>query len=249
MNKLLLELSNVSCIFRVGDQRLEAVSSVSLQVARGEIYGLAGESGSGKSTLCRCAAGIQKATDGLISFYGKTNGIQMIFQNPFSAFNPRMKLRASLEEPLRLRRFGTAAMRKKRVEELIAEVGLETELLNRFPDECSGGQLQRICIVRAVAAEPDFVIADEPFSALDISTQVQIALLLKKFKHRNCGILLVGHDLAMLQKLCDNIGIMYQGKLVEQAESARLFDAPQHPYTKKLLSSIPDLPACNMNSM
>ena len=249
----LLSLRGLSRHFTVSRRVLKAVEAVDLDVAGGETFGLVGESGCGKSTLGRTVKGIYRPTAGTIRFKGKditthdrgasrayALQMQMIFQDPYSSLNPRMTVRELIGEGLAIHRIGTPAERVAKIEEIMGLVGLSPEYMNRFPHEFSGGQRQRIAIARALVLSPDFVICDEPISALDVSIQGQIVNLLKDLQARiGLTYLFIAHDLSMVKYISDRIGVMYLGRLVEVAPKKALFDNPRHPYTQALLSSIP----------
>ncbi len=234
-------------------QALRAVNGVSLEIAAGETLGLVGESGCGKSTLGRAILQLQKPTSGEVRLAGQAlqglsarelkharRNMQVIFQDPFASLSPRRTVAQIIREPLDVHRIGTAAERRARVEELLAVVGMRSNALNRYPHEFSGGQRQRIGIARALALEPDFIVADEPVSALDVSVQSQVLNLLGKLKaERGIAFLFISHDLAVIQHVSDQIAVMYLGRIVEQAPAMELYRSPQHPYTKALMSAIP----------
>lgn len=255
MDKI-LEVKNLQKHFRVGKNKMvKAVDNVSFDIYKGEIFGLVGESGSGKSTTGRTIIRLYEATGGEVFFKNENvhekksrqellkfnRKMQMIFQDPSSSLNPRMTVMDIIAEGLDVHRLvKNDHERKTRVEELLEVVGLNKEHATRFPHEFSGGQRQRIGIARALAVEPEFIIADEPISALDVSIQAQVVNLLKKLqKERGLTYLFIAHDLSMVKYISDRIGVMYMGKLVELAESDELYHYPIHPYTKSLLSAIP----------
>jgi oligopeptide transport system ATP-binding protein len=249
-----LSLRGLSRYFNVsGGRVLKAVDGVDLDIAKGETFGLVGESGCGKSTLGRTIKGIHSPTAGTIRFEGKeitghgkvakraySLQMQMIFQDPYSSLNPRMTVRELIGEGLEIHRLGTRAKRLAKIEEIMGLVGLNSEYMNRFPHEFSGGQRQRIAIARALVLSPDFVICDEPISALDVSIQGQIVNLLKDLQRRiGLTYLFIAHDLSMVKYISDHVGVMYLGRLVEIASKEELFGNPKHPYTQALLSSVP----------
>jgi oligopeptide/dipeptide ABC transporter ATP-binding protein len=249
-----LSLRRVSRHFAVSRRRvLKAVEEVDLDIARGETFGLVGESGCGKSTLGRTIKGIYRPTAGTIRFDGRditrhgrqasqaySRQMQMVFQDPYSSLNPRMTVRELIGEGLKIHGLGNQAERLSKVEEMMSLVGLEAEYMNRFPHEFSGGQRQRIAIARALVLDPEFVICDEPISALDVSIQGQIVNLLKDLQRRiGLTYLFIAHDLSMVKYISDRVGVMYLGRLVEIAPKKELFENPRHPYTQALLSSIP----------
>ncbi|MDQ0974331.1 oligopeptide transport system ATP-binding protein [Neobacillus niacini] len=252
----LLEVKNLQKHFAVGKKNtIKAVDGVSFDVYKGETFGLVGESGCGKSTTGRTIIRLYDATGGEVKFagedvHGKKNKsqllkfnrkMQMIFQDPSSSLNPRMTVLDIIAEGLDVHKLvKNDAERKAKVEELLEAVGLNKEHATRFPHEFSGGQRQRIGIARALAVDPEFIIADEPISALDVSIQAQVVNLLKKLqKERGLTYLFIAHDLSMVKYISDRIGVMYMGNLVELAESDELYNNPIHPYTKSLLSAIP----------
>jgi len=252
----LLEVKNLQKHFAVGKKNtIKAVDGVSFDVFKGETFGLVGESGCGKSTTGRTIIRLYDATGGEVKFagedvHGKKNKsqllkfnrkMQMIFQDPSSSLNPRMTVLDIIAEGLDVHKLvKNDAERKAKVEELLEAVGLNKEHATRFPHEFSGGQRQRIGIARALAVDPEFIIADEPISALDVSIQAQVVNLLKKLqKERGLTYLFIAHDLSMVKYISDRIGVMYMGNLVELAESDELYNNPIHPYTKSLLSAIP----------
>ncbi|GGH70191.1 peptide ABC transporter ATP-binding protein [Compostibacillus humi] len=252
----ILEVKNLKKYFPAGRKKIiKAVDDVSFDIYRGETFGLVGESGSGKSTTGRTIIRLYEATGGQVLFnnedvHGKKSKeellkfnrkMQMIFQDPSSSLNPRMNVMDIIAEGLDVHGLvKNEQERRERVEELLEVVGLNREHATRFPHEFSGGQRQRIGIARALAVEPEFIIADEPISALDVSIQAQVVNLLKKLqKERGLTYLFIAHDLSMVKYISDRIGVMYLGNLVELADSDELYNNPVHPYTKSLLSAIP----------
>jgi peptide/nickel transport system ATP-binding protein len=229
---------------------LTAVDGVSLAVGQGETLGIVGESGSGKSTVARMLVGLETPTAGRILFAGEEVGrrrshdfhrkVQFVFQDPSGALNPRKTIRQILEAPLRYLLGLDRARRRERVEELMHLVNLRPEFLERYPHEFSGGQAQRIGIARALAPDPRLVVLDEPVSALDVSIQAQILVLLNRLK-RDLGLayVFISHDLAVVETLCDRVAVMHRGRVVEQAPRDVLFAKPQHEYTRTLLASVP----------
>jgi ABC-type oligopeptide transport system ATPase subunit len=230
-----------------------AIDQVSFCIERGETFGLVGESGSGKTTTARCILRLIEPTSGEVIFDGRDvlklspgdlrrarRDMQIVFQDPHSSLDPRMRAFAIVEEPLVIHEQGSSAQRRQRVEELFALVGLNPEHLRRYPHELSGGQRQRIGLARALALHPSFVIADEPVSALDLSVQAQVVNLLVDLRQRlQLTYLFIAHDLRLVEAICSRVAVMYRGRIVEMAETAKLFTAPQHPYTRALLSAIP----------
>jgi peptide/nickel transport system ATP-binding protein len=252
----LLEIKNLKQYFSIGKkQSVKAVDGLSFDIYKGETFGLVGESGCGKSTTGRTISRLYHATDGEIlysndSIFGKKSSnelqklnrkIQMIFQDPYSSLNPRLTVADIIAEGMDIHELYTNKKeRMDRVYELLETVGLNREHANRYPHEFSGGQRQRIGIARALAVNPEFIIADEPISALDVSIQAQVVNLMKRLqKEKGLTYLFIAHDLSMVKYISDRIGVMYKGKIVELAESDELYHNPLHPYTKSLLSAIP----------
>ncbi|MDF2680849.1 MAG: transporter ATP-binding protein [Brevibacillus sp.] len=253
MTEALLEVRDLKKYFAVGaDFELKAVDGVSFTIQRGETLGLVGESGCGKSTLGRTIIRLYENTDGEVLFKGKNvhklrgkeagqfnRDVQMIFQDPQASLNPRMTVEDIIAEGLDIHGL-SKGMRRERVAELLSLVGLHKDHAQRFPHEFSGGQRQRIGIARALAVEPEFIIADEPISALDVSIQAQVVNLLEDLQRdRGLTYLFIAHDLSMVKHISNRIGVMYLGKMVELASSRDLYARPLHPYTKALLSSVP----------
>ncbi|MCM3588192.1 ATP-binding cassette domain-containing protein [Mesobacillus maritimus] len=251
-----LEVKDLKKHFSAGkDKVIKAVDGITFDIYKGETFGLVGESGSGKSTAGRTIIRLYDATSGEVKFNGEdvhgrksrdqlrkfNRKMQMIFQDPHSSLNPRMTVLDIIAEGIDVHKLAkNDAERKKRVEELLEVVGLNKEHATRFPHEFSGGQRQRIGIARALAVEPEFIIADEPISALDVSIQAQVVNLLKRLQRdRGLTYLFIAHDLSMVKYISDRIGVMYMGHLVELADSDELYENPVHPYTKSLLSAIP----------
>ena len=229
---------------------LRAAQDVSFSIAEGETLGLVGESGSGKSTLGNVVAGLQPPSAGTLRFRGRAmdaatwrearRSIQIVFQDPFGALDPRMPVSDIIAEPLRIRCIGSTAGRRARAAELVEQVGLPRDALNRYPHEFSGGQRQRIAIARALAPAPARIVADEPLSALDVSIQSQILNLMKDLQEAHgLAFLFITHDLAVVNHLVDRVAVLYLGRLVELAPRAELFARPSHPYTQALLASVP----------
>jgi ABC-type oligopeptide transport system ATPase subunit len=232
---------------------VRAVDGVSFSIAEGETFGLVGESGSGKTTTGRCILRLIEPTSGEVRFKDEDvlefsrarmrqarRDMQIVFQDPYSSLNPRMRVADIIEEPLVIHRSGAKAERRARVEELFKLVGLDPAQLRRYPHQFSGGQRQRIGLARALALNPSFVIADEPVSALDVSVQAQVVnLLMDLQQHLKLTYLFIAHDLRLVQHICSRVAVMYLGRIVEMGDTARLFDTPAHPYTRALLSAIP----------
>ncbi|USZ73725.1 dipeptide ABC transporter ATP-binding protein (plasmid) [Natronosalvus halobius] len=232
---------------------VKAVDGVSFEIGEGETLGLVGESGCGKSTLGRTLVNLQEPTGGSVYYQGtdlanlskaelrkRRKDIQIIFQDPASSLNPRMTIEKTITEPMRFLTDWSKEKRKSRVMELIEEVGLSEEHLSRAPHEFSGGQQQRIAIARALSVNPTFVVCDEPTSALDVSVQADILNLLQRLQDRyDLTYLFISHDLSVVRHISERIAVMYLGKFAELAPTERLFENPQHPYTRALLSSIP----------
>ena len=232
---------------------VRAVDDVSFAIERGETFGLVGESGSGKTTTGRCILRLIEPTSGEVLFDGKNvlalsrgdlrrtrRDMQIVFQDPYSSLNPRMRVEDIVEEPLVIHELGTKAERRDRVKQLFALVGLNPDHLRRYPHEFSGGQRQRIGLARALALNPSLIIADEPVSALDVSVQAQVVNLLMELQERlKLTYLFIAHDLRLVEHICSRVAVMYLGRIVEMGETAKLFAAPQHPYTQALLSAIP----------
>ncbi len=232
---------------------VKAVDGVSFTIDEGETFGLVGESGSGKSTTGRCMLRLIEPTSGEVRYAGEDvlafsssrmraarRHMQMIFQDPYSSLNPRMKARDIVDEPLIIHRLGSKSERAARVAELFRLVGLDPAHLDRYPHEFSGGQRQRIGLARALALEPKFIIADEPVSALDVSIQAQVVNLLMDLQQRlQLTYLFIAHDLRLVRHICRRVAVMYLGRIVEMGETESIFANPTHPYTRALLSAIP----------
>ncbi len=257
MSEILLDVQHLSHTFKLGKHAvIKAVDDLSFQMKKGEIFGLVGESGCGKSTVARCIMNVYRPTAGRILY----NGInicdrsefhkhrkllcadrQIILQDSTSSLNQRMKVAQIIAEPMRIHRIKPprGSVRAEAAFQL-SYVGMDPSYLDKYPSELSGGQRQRVAIARALSMEPSLLVADEPIASLDVSIQAQIVNL---FRHCNqehgCSVLFIAHDLSMVEYLCDRVGVMYQGKLVEVAPTHKLFSNPLHPYTQALLSAIP----------
>jgi oligopeptide transport system ATP-binding protein len=232
---------------------VRAVDDVSFSIEKGETFGLVGESGSGKTTTGRCILRLVEPTAGEVLFDGRNmlglsrgdlrrarRDMQIVFQDPYSSLNPRMRVADIVEEPLIIHKLGSKAERRARVKELFGLVGLNPDHLTRYPHEFSGGQRQRVGLARALALNPSLIIADEPVSALDVSVQAQVVNLLMELQERlKLTYLFIAHDLRLVEHICSRVAVMYLGRIVEMGETAKLFAAPQHPYTRALLSAIP----------
>jgi len=242
-------------VFRRVVAQIRAVDGVTLTVNTGETLGLVGESGCGKSTLGRTILRLQQPTGGSIRFAGEEIGtlsrrqllpwrrrMQAVFQDPYGSLSPRRTVAQTIREPLDVHRVGSAAERQAKVAELLDVVGLSPQSASRYPHEFSGGQRQRVGIARALALNPRFIVADEPVSALDVSVQSQVLNLIARLqRERGIAFLFISHDLAVIQHVSDQVGVMYLGKLVELAPARSLFSNPLHPYTEALLSAVPQV--------
>jgi ABC-type oligopeptide transport system ATPase subunit len=252
VRNLVKEFPARGALWRSG-ARVRAVDDVSFTIEEGETFGLVGESGSGKTTTGRCILRLATPTSGGVRFRDEDvlaasrlrmrelrRQMQIVFQDPYSSLNPRMRVGAIVEEPLVIHGVGDRAARRARVEDLFRLVGLERAAMRRYPHEFSGGQRQRIGLARALALNPSFVVADEPVSALDVSVQAQVINLLMDLQ-RQLGLtyLFIAHDLRLVERICDRVAVMYRGRIVEMGETASIFAEPTHPYTKVLLSAVP----------
>jgi oligopeptide/dipeptide ABC transporter ATP-binding protein len=255
----ILEIKNLRKEFTIKSSKkpIVAVDNISLTLERGNTLGIVGESGSGKSTLGRIILRLVEPTSGQIIFNQKdiTNErpkelrnlrskMQMIFQDPLASLDPRMSVRALIQEPLDIHNIGSKVERNKAVEEITEKVGIAKSALVKFPHEFSGGQRQRIAIARAVINKPDLIVADEPVSALDVSIQAQILNLLKELRREmNLSFIFISHDLSVVNYFCDEVAVMYLGNIVEYAPASQIFANPKHPYTQALISAIPQINA------
>jgi oligopeptide transport system ATP-binding protein len=252
----LLEIKNLKKYFtikgeKVGQNKLRAVDDITFDILKGETMGLVGESGSGKTTAGRTLLRLYEPTDGSIIYDGKDitkvpmqpyrRKMQYIFQDPYASLNPRMTVGDIVGEPIDIHHLTSSkSERKERIADLLDQVGLNSEQATRYPHEFSGGQRQRIGIARALAVEPEFIVCDEPVSALDVSIQAQIINMLEKLQHEmGLTYLFIAHDLAVVKHISQRIGVMYLGKIVEITDTRELHAHPMHPYTRALLSAIP----------
>ena len=253
-DEVLVRAEHICKYFKIGGGRmLHAVEDINLDIHRGETLGLVGESGCGKSTLGRTLMGIYQPTKGKLVYDGRPVDLsnkkdrfafakkaQIVFQDPYASLDPRMTVGSIIEEGMIIHNMYDAKRRQERVAELLATVGLNREHANRFPHEFSGGQRQRIGIARALAIEPEFIVCDEPISALDVSIQAQIVnLLIRLQKEKGLTYLFIAHDLAMVKHISDRVAVMYLGNIVEITQASALYANPMHPYTQALLSAIP----------
>lgn len=249
-----LELTAVEVVYqRKNRSPVRAVAGASISVDAGQIVGLVGESGCGKSTLARAAVGLVAPSAGEVAFHGRPvtalgrrsratslRGLQMVFQDPQSSLNPRRTVGSQVADALDTHDIVPRARRPERVAELLEQVGLPAEARSRYPHQFSGGQRQRIAIARALAADPSVMVLDEPLSALDASAQAQVAnLLVKLCRELNIGMLLISHDLAIVNQVADQVAVMYLGLIVEQSPTGELWRSPRHPYTEALIGAIP----------
>jgi len=252
VRNLVKEFTRSHGLFR-GTSAVRAVDDVSFSIDEGETFGLVGESGSGKTTTGRCVLRLIEPTSGQVFFRGEDvlafsrsrlraarREMQIVFQDPYSSLNPRMRVGDIVEEPLIIHSVGSRAQRRERVAELFDLVGLDPSQRSRYPHQFSGGQRQRIGLARALALEPSLIIADEPVSALDVSVQAQVVNLLMDLQARlELTYLFIAHDLRLVRHICSRVAVMYRGRIVEMGATESLFQAPAHPYTRALLSAIP----------
>ena len=257
MSDILLDVQRLSHVFKLGKYAvIKAVDDVSFQMKKGEIFGLVGESGSGKSTVARCIMNVYEPAAGKILYNGidvcdsrafrkhrkmLESSRQIIFQDSTSSLNQRMTVEKIIAEPMSIHHIKPPrGSLRAEAEFQLSYVGMDSSYLDKYPTELSGGQRQRVAIARALSMEPELLVADEPVASLDVSIQAQIINLLRHCNEQHgCSILFIAHDLSMVEYLCDRVGVMYHGKLVEVAPTAALYANPQHPYTKALLSAIP----------
>ncbi|REJ04232.1 ABC transporter ATP-binding protein [Microbacterium bovistercoris] len=251
-----LAVEDVVKVYRAHRSEVRAVDGVSFRIGPGTTFGLVGESGSGKSTVARCALHLVTPTSGRSLVRGQDParvrgralrrlraGTGMVFQNPMAAFDPRMRVRDSIAEPLRTHLRLSGAEIRRRVDELLDEVGLAATHGDRLPHQLSGGQCQRAGVARAIATGPRLVVLDEPTSALDVSVQAQVLNLLQRLKHeRALSYLLISHDLDVVRYMSDEVGVMRQGSIVESGPAATVLSAPSHDYTRRLLAAMPPTP-------
>ena len=232
----IVELKNLSSYYGKGKSRLRYLKNVSLTIGEGEIVGLVGESGSGKSTLAKCLLGLVTDIEGELTV--NAGRPQMVFQDPYGSLNPAKTVGWILEEPLRAMGIRDKAQRREKVLEMLKLVGLEEAHLQRRPAQLSGGQRQRVAIAGALIQGSKLIVLDEPVSALDVTLQAQILQLLVNLKEQlGLSYLFISHDLSVVYQICDRVAVMYRGEIVEEGDVDTVYDAPQHPYTKKLLEA------------
>ncbi len=260
----LLQVEDLARTYTLPRERLlqaapvvEALRGVSFTLEAGRSLGIVGESGSGKSTLARLVMALDTPTAGRVRMQGRDlhalppedlrqarRDFQMVFQDPYGSLDPRQTVERIVTEPLRAQRAGTPADMRARAAEVLDDVGLRANDLEKYPHEFSGGQRQRIAIARALVTRPRLIVADEPVSALDVSVQAQVLNLMQDLQtHHGVTYLLISHDLAVVHHLCEEVAVLWQGRIVEQGPPQRLFRDPQHPYTRTLLEAVPRVPA------
>ena len=258
-----ISIENLSKTFHTNMGDVQAVSDVSFSLQKGSIVGLVGESGSGKTTLGRCILRLIEPSSGSVKLEGNNllelsnkklreirKRMQIIFQDPFSSLNPRMRIKDIIAEGIKVHdKLSSKNERFNRVAELMEEVGLQSDQMSRYPHEFSGGQRQRVGIARALAVNPEFIVADESVSALDVSVQAQILNLMLSLRDKhNLTILFIAHDLSVVEYLCDQVVVLYLGKVVESGNAKDVYSNPQHPYTRALMSAVPvPDPKANIN--
>lgn len=258
-----ISIENLSKTFHTNMGDVQAVSDVSFNLQKGSIVGLVGESGSGKTTLGRCILRLIEPSSGSVNLEGNNllelsnkklreirKRMQIIFQDPFSSLNPRMRIKDIIAEGIKVHdKLSSENERFNRVAELMEEVGLQSDQMSRYPHEFSGGQRQRVGIARALAVNPEFIVADESVSALDVSVQAQILNLMLSLRDKhNLTILFIAHDLSVVEYLCDQVVVLYLGKVVESGNAKDVYSNPQHPYTRALMSAVPvPDPKANIN--
>ena len=256
----LLEVTDLARSYRLpreklfsAPQRIDALRGVSLRMENGRSLGVVGESGSGKSTLARLVMALDQPDAGHVRMLGQDlhqlapralraarRDFQMVFQDPYGSLDPRQRVARIVAEPLQALRLGSGAEQREQAAQALAEVGLRSGDLDKYPHEFSGGQRQRIAIARALITRPRLIVADEPVSALDVSVQAQVLNLLQDLQQQHgLGYLLISHDLAVVQQLCDEVVVLYQGQIVERGTPAQLFSDAQHPYTRALVAAVP----------
>ena len=258
-----ISIENLSKTFHTNMGDVQAVSDVSFSLQKGSIVGLVGESGSGKTTLGRCILRLIEPSSGSVKLEGKNllelsnkklreirKRMQIIFQDPFTSVNPRLRFTDNIAEGIKVHdKLSSKNQRFNRVAELMEEVGLQSDQMSRYPHEFSGGQRQRVGIARALAVNPEFIVADESVSALDVSVQAQILNLMLSLRDKhNLTILFIAHDLSVVEYLCDQVVVLYLGKVVESGNAKDVYSNPQHPYTRALMSAVPvPDPKANIN--
>ncbi len=252
----LLEVEDLHVTYKVaGQDPVRAVRGVSFAIERGGSLGIVGESGCGKSSLARTLVGLQRPSGGSMRFEGHDltqmerrvgarwhRTAQMIFQDAAGSLNPRMTVRQTLSEVVRVHHLAAGGAVEARIGELLARVGLPESVMESYPREISGGQCQRVSLARALALEPQLIIADEPVSALDVSVQARILNLIRELQQElSLAVILISHDLAVVRNVCDRVAVMYNGVFVEHGVAADVFDNPQHEYTRQLLAAVPKI--------